>query len=157
MATGRVKENLAFLQYRNTALFEFTNTGFVNIPLGTDTDSKPNNRLTKVNATDFRADFNGVVEAYFKLFMDFDSGFFGPSDQTVVARMALNGAAIPGTQVVAWADDTDEPGGAECSRILPVSSGDIITFQIASLTGEELRVQANVFLGRVKVRRDHEL
>lgn len=146
MALAEKRYNLAFLQYRNNAAVDISSTAFVNMPLNTDTDSEANNRLTKVNNTDFRADFNGYVEAVFK-------AYHLPSnaDANIEIRVTNNGTAVAGSLATAWADDGDEPNTASCSIMVPVSNGDIIRFQIRTVRTGTMTISANTFLGRVEL------
>ena len=152
MAEAQEFENLAYLQYRNSSLIAFNNTGYANVPLDLDTDSKPNNKFTKVNDNDFRVDFDGYIKAGFKA-LPRENGFV--FDSLVVAAIFINGTIIPSSQCTMWMDDDDETTSANYSVIWPVSNGDIINFRALSLNGDDNTFPADAFLGWVELKSEN--
>lgn len=146
MAQGEKRYNLAFLQYRNSAQANISSTTFVNMPLDLNTNSLPDARFTKINDTDFRCDFNGFAEAFFKT-------YFLPSnaDANIEVQVTKNGTALPGSLATAWADDGDEPNTATCSIKFPVTNGDIVRFQIRTVRAGTMAISTEQFLGRVEL------
>lgn len=81
--------DVGHLSYSNNALQSIAANGTANINFQTDRDSFPNGLLTKVNNTDFRADFNGYVQISFKVVY-----YTNNNDKIIRFRIVKNGTGL---------------------------------------------------------------
>lgn len=126
-AINRLKRG--WLQYTNASQQTNSTTTFSTLTVFTDQGSFPNSLLTKTNASDFRADFNGYLKASF-----FVSGYTDKNDRALAIRFAKNGSGIPYTEGRIFGKDTpNRTGSLSGTFILSCATNDIVTVQFASV------------------------
>ena len=141
------RQGVGVLQYSNVAGSTFSAVVATPISLTTDRGSAPNGLLTKVSATDFRANFTGVVDISFKL-----SAYPGANDRSMIVIVFKNGVELPHTRTygngkadpsrfnTATLNFTDKCAVND-SYSLRVSSPEVALFTIA-IDGAMLTVKA---------------
>lgn len=118
----------AYLQYTNLVAQTNASATFQVITFATDLSSFPNSLFTKVNTSDFRADFTGRVRVHYSVYMYPANNGRGGN-----VRLTRNGTPLAGTTRLAQGNATVDRGNSvSMSRIITVSNGDIIRAEFNS-------------------------
>ena len=128
------KLDQGFLQYTSTtnlttsATFPATTT----IPLPSDLSSLPKSYFTKVDATDFRTDFNGYVEINYQA-----NGYNNiNNDRSFLIAVTKNGILITPSKAYTFPRaDANRPAGLKGSIILTCAPNDVFRLVVSNQEG----------------------
>jgi hypothetical protein len=140
-----------YLQYAADVITTTNSVTFSDISLGTDRESFANGLFTKVNATDFRADFTGIASINYQAEI-----VTGTNDRGASIRVAKNGVSVPQSEALgvyvgkAAANRNGELSG---NFKVTVTNGDIFKLQLASPEGAQMTINPNKALMEVEVYR----
>jgi hypothetical protein len=151
-ATDKIKiDQLAtgVIQGSNSTEQTYDTTAWVSMPLDTDRSSYPNSRMTKVSATDFRADFSGAVEISFKV-----QAWPGDNDRGYAVAVFKNGSILPHTYTQENGKNVpNRAGTVSMSFVDNCVANDIYTLRLRSIEASEITVPINYAFMSVKVYR----
>lgn len=136
-----------FLQYQNSANQSTTSTTYGDVTLNENLNSFPNGFFTKVNTTDFRADFTGRVELSYSVSIA-ETG----NNRGATVRVLQNGNLVPGSERTNIGASATNHGTVSNNLIIPVTSGDIFQLQFRTTNGgQSSTIQADRGLMLIKV------
>lgn len=137
----------SFLQYSTSAQQSTTNSTILNMPV--DINTFTNQLFTKVNATDFRTDFNGLVIAYFSA-----NPYSTTNDRGYAINIRRSGVDLSYTFSRGWSKDRDDrANGVSMSAIIPCSVNTIFQFRMSSNEGVNIVLPSGAIIAGLRVYR----
>lgn len=126
-----------YLQYSSSVLYSSNSVIFQSLSMGTNESSFPNGYFTKVNATDFRVNFSGIVRVTYRVL-----GYTSANDRAFDVEVFLNNSPITRSRTRSWSKNVPErTGTASCETKIVVSPNDILQLRVASVEGDIVSVQ----------------
>ena len=136
------------IQGYSSANITLTSATFVTLSLLTAHSNYPNSLLTKVSATDFRADFSGAVDISYHV----TSRPVVDNDRATEVAVFKNGTRIvPSTTRQTSKRDANKESVAAANFVDDCSNGDVYTLRANSPTGSNILILATHAFMSVKV------